>query len=123
MLAGDDIDEAQLGRLVRHFYAQVRQDPELGPIFNGIVEDWPHHLEHLTAFWAGVVLGKPGFTGHPMVAHHRHRDLIRPEHFERWLGLWEASTAAVLAPKWALALQGRARAMGAHFQRGLFGSP
>lgn len=112
--------EAELQSVVHHFYAAVRQHPDLGPIFNGIIHDWPQHLDHITAFWVGVILGKPGFTGHPMVAHHHHRDLIRPEHFAMWLGLWQVSTEAKLPPAQAALLQGRAQAMAQHFQRVMY---
>ena len=37
--------------LVRTFYAKVRKDELLGPIFNGIIKDWETHLELLTDFW------------------------------------------------------------------------
>ena len=39
------ITEEAIARLVPAFYARVREDEVLGPIFNGAVEDWPHHLE------------------------------------------------------------------------------
>ena len=42
-----------VGRLVRTFYARVRKDEVLGPIFNGIITDWETHLEKLTDFWNG----------------------------------------------------------------------
>lgn len=35
------IDEVGLARLVDAFYARVRADAELGPIFNDAIEDWP----------------------------------------------------------------------------------
>ena len=41
------IDEAGIARLVHAFYARVRADAELGPIFNDAIEDWPGHLEKL----------------------------------------------------------------------------
>ncbi|HYD73995.1 MAG TPA: preprotein translocase subunit TatC, partial [Candidatus Binatia bacterium] len=44
-----DIDEEKIARLVHLFYGRVRADPDLGPIFNRAVEDWPEHLEKLTA--------------------------------------------------------------------------
>lgn len=51
-----EITEEQIGDLVETFYAKVRVDPEIGPIFNAIVSDWPHHLSVLKDFWVyGVV--------------------------------------------------------------------
>ena len=52
MLPDPDLTEADLELLVNRFYAAVRQDPDLGPIFNDAIGDWPHHLGKLTAFWS-----------------------------------------------------------------------
>ena len=32
-----------ISKLLRHFYADVRQDPLIGPIFNAQIKDWKHH--------------------------------------------------------------------------------
>lgn len=45
-----DIDRTEILRLVRAFYARVRQDETLGPIFAAHVEDWPAHEEKITRF-------------------------------------------------------------------------
>ena len=37
--------------LVDTFYTKIRADDLLGPIFNGVIDDWPSHLERLTDFW------------------------------------------------------------------------
>ena len=44
------IDEESLSRLVPLFYDRVRQDPELGPIFNDAISKWPEHLKKLVSF-------------------------------------------------------------------------
>jgi hemoglobin len=52
-----DIDEAMIHRLVHAFYAKVRLDPALGPIFNREIGDgWDHHLAKLCDFWSSVML-------------------------------------------------------------------
>src|SRR3546814_8842258 len=56
MIGIADIDEQELERLVALFYARVRADEELGPIFNDAIDDWPEPLEKLVAFWSSVVL-------------------------------------------------------------------
>lgn len=50
------IREEELTPLVEEFYARVRADPALGPIFNDAIDDWPEHLGKLTAFWSSVML-------------------------------------------------------------------
>jgi hemoglobin len=44
------IDEAMIETLVRAFYARVRQDPLLAPIFASRVSDWEPHLNNMFAF-------------------------------------------------------------------------
>ena len=39
-------------RLVRGFYAKVRTDAVLGPIFEARIRDWEPHLEQMFAFWS-----------------------------------------------------------------------
>mgnify|MGYP006081151567 CR=1 FL=1 len=48
------LDERQLPDLLDRFYARVRTDSLLGPLFNDAVHDWPHHLERLRDFWSSV---------------------------------------------------------------------
>ncbi|MFQ5446726.1 MAG: group III truncated hemoglobin [Saprospiraceae bacterium] len=59
--------------LVETFYEKVRKDQQLGPIFNGIIEDWEARLERLTDFWEGNLFTfvKTKFTGDPAEAHQR----------------------------------------------------
>jgi len=83
-----------VGRLVRTFYARVREDEVLGPIFNGIITDWETHLEKLTDFWNGNLFFfvKTKYTGDPKTAHQRMDEAIghstTMEHFGRWINLW-----------------------------------
>ena len=44
-------DREDVSLLVNTFYAKVRNDKVLGPIFNNIINDWDAHLELLTDFW------------------------------------------------------------------------
>lgn len=78
MAADAGIDEVALGRLVSAFYARVREDEELGPIFNDAIHDWPEHVTTLTAFWSSVMLTSGRYKGNPMMAHLKHKDHITP---------------------------------------------
>lgn len=100
--------EAGLEDVVHAFYARVRTDAELGPIFNGAIHDWPDHLTKLTAFWSSVMLGTGRYKGQPVPAHMKHKDRIRPALFDRWLELWRETTEALMEPEAAMALQTRA---------------
>jgi hemoglobin len=115
-----DIDEDALSALVDHFYARVRQDAALGPIFNDAVADWPEHLEKLTAFWSSVMLGTGRYKGNPVAAHAQHRERITPALFERWLALWGETTDAFMPPAAAAALQAKAGRIAESLQLALF---
>ncbi|TIR44376.1 MAG: group III truncated hemoglobin, partial [Mesorhizobium sp.] len=56
-LMSPGVDRASIGALVREFYARVREDERLGPIFTReITGDWGPHLEKMTNFWCSVML-------------------------------------------------------------------
>ncbi len=81
--------------LVEHFYARVRADALLGPVFAEAIDDWDAHLARLTDFWCSVALREGCFRGNPMA---RHASLpIGNAHFSRWLQLWR-DTAGDLLP-------------------------
>lgn len=113
------ITEADIARLVPAFYSRVRQDPLLGPIFNAAIDDWPHHLEKLTAFWSSVMLTSGRYKGNPMAAHVKHEQHMEREAFERWLGLWRETTEELLAPSEAAAFQERAGRIAESLQLGV----
>jgi len=102
------LSEDDLHRLVQTFYGRIRQDALLGPIFNGAIDDWDHHLGKLQAFWSSVMLGSGRYKGQPMAVHLRQEAHMTPEAFARWLQLWDETTADLLDPLAAQALQEKA---------------
>jgi len=90
----DIISREDVSLLVRRFYTKVRVHPELGPIFNGIVEDWETHLDRLTDFWEIVLLNTgPGAGKFNPVKAHKEVDYatgqqIHQALFGHWLELW-----------------------------------
>ena len=77
---------SRLLHLLRHFYADVRQNQEIGPIFTARIADWPAHLEKIADFWSNVTGGPVRYDG-PMPQKHFPLSL-EPRHFEAWLDLW-----------------------------------
>lgn len=114
------IDEAGLRTLVEQFYARVRADAELGPIFNDAIHDWPEHLGQLADFWSSVMLASGRYKGQPVPAHHKHAARISPELFDRWLTLWDETSDALMTPAAAAALQDKARRIAESLQLALF---
>lgn len=89
------IDEVMIERLVRGFYARVRDDEILGPIFATRIDDWEPHLQKMLAFWSSVALMSGRYHGQPMA---KHLPLpVDARHFDRWLELFE-KTARDLCP-------------------------
>ncbi len=83
--------------LVRRFYLKVREHAVLGPVFNQIVENWDHHLVHLSDFWEMILLQTgPGAGKFNPTKVHREVDAavnfkIDQVHFGNWLELWFAT--------------------------------
>jgi hemoglobin len=96
------IDEALIGELVDQFYAKVRKDDILGPVFEARIDNWDEHLIKLRAFWSSVVLMTGRYKGQPMPVHAAISE-ITDAHFERWLSLF-AETAKTVCPPDAAAL-------------------
>lgn len=89
------IDEAMIDALVEGFYARVREDALIGPVFDERIEDWGPHLAQMKLFWSSVALSTGVYQGRPMP---KHLPLpIDARHFDRWLALFEA-TARDLCP-------------------------
>ena len=83
------IDEAMIERLVRGFYARVREDAVIGPVFEARIVEWEPHLQQMFAFWSSVALMSGRYHGQPMT---KHQPLpIDSRHFDRWLALFEQS--------------------------------
>jgi hemoglobin len=90
------ITEPMIRDLVHAFYARVRRDEVLGPIFNARIENWDEHLDKLAAFWSSVVLMTGRYKGRPMPVHARLPG-ISDAHFARWLSLF-GETAREVCP-------------------------
>ena len=60
------IDEALVSQLGDTFYARVREDDLLGPIFQAALgEDWDPHLAKLKDFWSAIALARGAIMAAP----------------------------------------------------------
>lgn len=96
IMAETGLDEGILRELVHSFYAKVRRDAVLGPIFAARISDWDPHLERMVAFWSSVALMTGRYHGRPVPAHTPLP--IDGAHFERWLGLFRETAREVCSP-------------------------
>lgn len=88
------IDRDFIDHLVERFYAKIRADRLLGPIFAARITDWPHHLERMKAFWRSVLHQSGEFSGNPMLKHIVIPGIEKPE-FEHWLTLFNQTLADI----------------------------
>ncbi|WP_034996202.1 group III truncated hemoglobin [Beijerinckia mobilis] len=110
--------EKAIADCVADFYGKARKDDLLGPVFNAAVDDWDVHLRVVANFWSHVILKTDRYKGHPYVVH-VHQP-IEPQHFPRWLALFEESARKFLSPAEADIALGKARHMAESFKAGLF---
>lgn len=94
-------------KLIKPFYADIRQHGVLGPIFNAHIQDWPTHLDKITDFWALQTGGISRYRGGFGAAHVGLG--IGAEHFQHWLALWKFNNARQLAPPEASAMNALAQ--------------
>ncbi len=82
------ITASQIDLVMSRFYAKVRQDPVLGPIFNGHIDNWPQHEAKIAGFWRNAIMFERSYDGNPMQAHMMAGD-VRADHFDGWLTLFD----------------------------------
>ena len=110
-----------ISMLVRDFYADIRRDELLQPVFDGAIgANWEVHLERMVDFWCSVMLSSSEFKGN-VYGKHMQLQGIEAEHFRRWLGLFEAHARRLFAPETADAFLAAARRIAASLQYGYFG--
>jgi hemoglobin len=112
-----DVDEALIAKLMEAFYARVRVDPLIGPIFNSRIVDWEPHMARICAFWSAVMLRTGRYRGTPMSLHVPLP--IDSTHFERWLALFERTAYEVCSAAVAREFVQRARTIGRSLEMGI----
>ncbi len=110
--------DAQIEDLVGMFYARIRKDPELGPIFERVIgADWGPHLKTMCDFWSSVMNTTGRYKGRPIPAHVKLTG-IEPRHFARWLALFGETAEELFDPALAQAFLARAEKIAASLMLG-----
>lgn len=109
------ISETEISHLVDRFYAKVRQDDEIGPLFNAEVQNWDAHLALLKDFWSSVLLASGRYKGNPLVVHFRLP--IEEQYFGRWLDLFTETANEVLTPRHAAMVTQKAHLIATNMKR------
>lgn len=120
----DSLTEESLTAFLSAFYAKVRRDPVIGPVFAGAIpdEDWPRHLAVIQDFWSSVMLKSGRYKGNPF-GKHQALGAIGPVHFAHWLGLFAETASEAFVPEIAAALIERAHRIADSLKAGLLFRP
>jgi hemoglobin len=117
------ITEEAIARLVDRFYAKIRTDAELGPIFaRAIPGDWGPHLATMRNFWSSVMLTSGGYKGNPVAVHQRVEG-IELRLFDRWLALFDQTCDELFDAPIATAFRTKARRIAESLKLTLFYRP
>lgn len=122
------VTEAQIDHVVGKFYALVRADPVLGPVFDVHVTDWPTHEEKIGRFWRNALLLQRSCDGNPMKKHNDAGN-VTAAHFPLWLALFDSvlqqELPEALAQGWSLLAHriGRGLSYGLPHSCGALGVP
>jgi hemoglobin len=118
------VSEDQIVQLIDAFYAKVRRDPLLGPVFDRAIaaESWPVHLAKMYDFWSSVMLTTGRYKGNPLAVHLKVEGL--EEHlFGRWLALFRATAEEICPPEIAASFRVKSERIAESLELGLFFRP
>lgn len=110
----EQVSSTEISELVDRFYAKVRLDPEIGPIFNAAIDDWPAHLSLLKDFWSTVLQTERRYKGDPLSKHFPLS--LDPPHFSRWLTLFAETAREVMPPDHADLIISKSHRIAENFQ-------
>ncbi len=100
---------ADLELLLREFYAVVTRDAEIGHHFADL--DLASHLPVIVDFWEKVLFGEPVYFGNPLIVHKQlnEKSPLTPEHFRRWVQIFDQTVDKLFIGKTAENAKMRAR--------------
>jgi hemoglobin len=95
----DPITQDSIRRLVDGFYAKVRADDQLAPVFSNAIKDdqWEPHLAKMRDFWSSVMLTSGRYKGNPVAVHMAVAGM-EPHLFSRWLELFGETCGELFEP-------------------------
>ncbi len=117
------INDETIRALVDAFYARVRKDELLAPIFeNALHGRWEAHMPKMYDFWSSVMLTTGRYKGDPFGTHAR-LPRFPIELFERWLGLFGQTARELCTPEIAAAFEAKAQRIAESLKVGLYFRP
>ena len=113
---------ADIDLLMKNFYGRAISDELIGYIFTDVAKlDLEHHLPVIGDFWESFLFGTAAYKKHgrnPLQVHQALdlKERLLPEHFERWLEIFDAVVDNEFAGEIADYLKMRAHAIADRFQ-------
>jgi truncated hemoglobin YjbI len=115
------ITVSSISSMVDAFYARVREDAVLSPVFERMLAGrWEAHMPRMYAFWTKILLGSGDFQGNVFGKHMALAGIER-EHFIHWLGLFRMTAIEVFGVDDAQVPIQVAERIAASLQLGYFG--
>ena len=116
------ITAEEIDNVVTEFYARVREDKTLAPVFFQSIPPepaaWTTHEAKIAAFWRNAILFERSYDGNPQRVH-REREAVEPEHFAIWLDLFDEVLKEKLSPELAAGWSALAHRIGRGLKMGL----
>ncbi|WP_382247781.1 group III truncated hemoglobin [Herbaspirillum sp. GCM10030257] len=115
------INESSIRIMVDTFYAGVREDAVLAPVFEKMLAGkWETHMPRMYAFWTKLLLGTGEFQGN-VFGKHMALEGIEKEHFIHWLGLFRKTAVEIFGKDEAHVAIEVAERIAGSLQLGYFG--
>ncbi|PCH73990.1 MAG: globin family protein [Rhodobacteraceae bacterium] len=116
------ITRPEIDMVVKRFYARVRENPVIGPVFleslTASRDVWDPHEAKIADFWANAILFERSYDGNPMMVHSG-ISAIKPEMFDVWLDLFADTLRQTLPEPTAAAWEALARRIGRGLRMGV----
>jgi len=116
------ISAVEIDGVVTEFYARVREDDVLAPVFFQSLPPqpkvWRVHEEKIAAFWRNAILFERSYNGNPQKVHGE-RDAVEVKHFAVWLALFDEVLKDKLRPEQAAAWSNLAHRIGRGLKMGV----
>lgn len=115
------VTEEEIVALVDAFYAKVRRDEVLAPVFEHAIAPgaWPVHLRKMYDFWSSVILTTGRYKGNPLLVHMRQKSIEEPM-FARWLALFRETAEELFSPEVAAMFRRKSEMIAESLKLGLF---
>lgn len=113
IVAEAEVTERLVRDVMKGFYADVRSDLILGPIFRKAIKDeeWDAHIEKVTGFWLTAFRIEKIYRARNFIPSHVKHNNIGAEHTHLWLEIFERTITSLCSNKEQLAFRSIAIAM------------